>query len=147
MSPPLLSVAIITHNEEQNLPCTLVSVQWADEIIVVDSGSTDRTVEIARSFNARGGSESSSENGQASPRRKTSPSPNAHRRLLDSRALDADVEELTPELQQEIRTLLASPTAANGRLLSSAAATSFSAAGSSFWRRFYPDPKLRLFPP
>jgi glycosyltransferase involved in cell wall biosynthesis len=45
-----LSVAIITFNEEANLPRTLESVKWADEIIVVDSHSTDRTVEIARSF-------------------------------------------------------------------------------------------------
>ena len=50
---PLLSVAIITLNEEANLARTLASVSWADEIIVVDSGSTDRTAEIARSFNAR----------------------------------------------------------------------------------------------
>lgn len=48
-----LSVAIITFNEETNLPRTLESVKWADEIIVVDSQSTDRTVEIARSFGAK----------------------------------------------------------------------------------------------
>ena len=57
MSAPLLtsrlSVAIVTHNEEQNLPRTLASVAWADEILVVDSHSTDRTAEIARSFNAK----------------------------------------------------------------------------------------------
>lgn len=48
-----LSVVIITFNEEHNLPRTLESVKWADEIIVVDSQSTDRTVEIARAFNAK----------------------------------------------------------------------------------------------
>ncbi|MGA9391217.1 MAG: glycosyltransferase family 2 protein [Candidatus Sulfotelmatobacter sp.] len=53
-----LSVVIITYNEEANLGCTLQSVQSlvADgkgEIIVVDSGSTDRTVEIAKSFGAK----------------------------------------------------------------------------------------------
>lgn len=48
-----LSVAIITRNEEHNLPPCLQSVTFADEIIVVDSGSTDRTVKIAEEFGCR----------------------------------------------------------------------------------------------
>ncbi len=43
---PTLSVIIITKNEEQRLPRCLESVTFADEIIVLDGGSTDRTVEI-----------------------------------------------------------------------------------------------------
>ncbi len=46
--PLTLSVAIITKNEEANLARTLESVRWADEIVIVDCGSTDRTQEIAR---------------------------------------------------------------------------------------------------
>jgi glycosyltransferase involved in cell wall biosynthesis len=53
-----LSIVIITFNEEANLGRTLASVQplvsdGKGEIIVVDSGSTDRTVEIAKSFGAQ----------------------------------------------------------------------------------------------
>lgn len=48
-----LSVVIIARNEEVNLPRCLDSVKWADEIIVVDSGSVDRTVEIAQEYGAR----------------------------------------------------------------------------------------------
>jgi len=48
-----LSVVIITRNEERNLPRCLTSVEWADEIVVVDSGSTDKTPDIARNHGAR----------------------------------------------------------------------------------------------
>ncbi|HPM42637.1 MAG TPA: glycosyltransferase family 2 protein [Candidatus Omnitrophota bacterium] len=45
-----LSVVIITKNEESNIRDCIQSVIWADEIIVVDSGSSDRTVDICREF-------------------------------------------------------------------------------------------------
>ena len=48
-----ISVAIITKNEEINLPDCLRSVTFADDIVVVDSGSSDRTVEIAKDFGCR----------------------------------------------------------------------------------------------
>jgi glycosyltransferase involved in cell wall biosynthesis len=48
-----LSVAIITKDEEKNLPDCLKSVSFADDIVIVDSGSTDRTVEIAKEFGCR----------------------------------------------------------------------------------------------
>ncbi len=51
--PIPISVAVITRNEEERLPACLESVSFADEVVVVDSGSTDRTVEIARSAGAR----------------------------------------------------------------------------------------------
>ena len=45
-----VSVTIITKNEEHNIEQCLNSVKWADEIVVVDSESTDNTLEIARRF-------------------------------------------------------------------------------------------------
>ncbi|MCC6255415.1 MAG: glycosyltransferase, partial [Ignavibacteriaceae bacterium] len=45
-----ISAVIITGNEVNNIKDCLKSVQWADEIIVVDSESTDATVQIAREF-------------------------------------------------------------------------------------------------
>lgn len=48
-----ISVSIITGNEEDNIRECLDSVKWADEIIVVDSESTDKTVEIAKEFTDR----------------------------------------------------------------------------------------------
>ena len=48
-----LSVTIITKNEEKNIFRCLKSVKWADEIVVVDSGSTDKTVEICNQFECK----------------------------------------------------------------------------------------------
>ena len=45
-----LSVEVITKNEEANIERCLKSADWADEIVVVDSHSTDKTVEIASRF-------------------------------------------------------------------------------------------------
>ena len=50
---PFLSACVITGNEEENIRRCLESVAWADEIVVVDSFSRDRTVEIAREFTDR----------------------------------------------------------------------------------------------
>lgn len=49
----MLSVIIIAKNEENNIRRCLESVQWADEIIVLDSGSLDSTVSIAKEFTSK----------------------------------------------------------------------------------------------
>ncbi|MEK6287842.1 MAG: glycosyltransferase family 2 protein [Acidobacteriota bacterium] len=48
-----ITATVITLNEEHNIADALETLSWADEIIVVDSESTDRTVEIARRFTDR----------------------------------------------------------------------------------------------
>jgi glycosyltransferase involved in cell wall biosynthesis len=130
-----LSVVIITLNEEANLARTLKSVAWADEILVLDSGSIDRTREIAESFHAKVFTES----WKGFAAQKNSALQKATGDWILS--LDAD-EEVDPALGEEIRgTLAGNPTV-----------TGFWIPRKNFflgrWIRhggFYPDPKLRLF--
>lgn len=54
MSKTLISVVLATHNEEKNLAMCLDSIKnWADEIIISDGESTDKTVEIAKEYKAK----------------------------------------------------------------------------------------------
>lgn len=135
-----ISVCIITHNEEANLPRTLASVRWVDEIIVVDSGSTDRTCAIAREFGAR----VYVEEWKGFAAQKNS--------ALDKGAsdwilsLDAD-EEVSDELKQSIQKFAVSPSANP-----SEAKNGYRMARRNFflgrWMKhggFYPDRKLRLW--
>lgn len=46
----MLSVIVITKNEEKMIKACLESVKWADEIILADNGSTDKTIEIAKKY-------------------------------------------------------------------------------------------------
>ena len=132
---PTLSVAIITLNEEVNLARTLASVSFADEIVVVDSGSTDRTLKIARFFNAA----VYSEPWKGFAAQKNSAIEKCSGDWVLS--LDAD-EELSPELGSELRTLLSSEPAADAYLLKRRNLF------LGHWVRrggYYPDAKLRLF--
>lgn len=96
---PLLSVAIVTLNEADNLPRVLASVAWADEIVVVDSGSTDATRNIARSHGAV--VETAPWPGDGPQKARALGTCRGRWVLL----LDAD-EEVTPELAAEIRRTL-----------------------------------------
>jgi glycosyltransferase involved in cell wall biosynthesis len=130
-----LSVAIITKNEEANLPRTLASVRFAEQIVVLDSGSTDRTIEIAHAANAAVYQEPW--HGFAAAKNSAIAKCTGAWVL----SLDAD-EELTPELQAEIQSLLRSDPPADAYRIRRR---------NLFlgrWIRhggFYPDPKLRLF--
>ena len=137
--PNSLSVVLITRNEAANLPRTLASVRLflaiAHEVVVVDSGSTDTTVKIARDFGAR----VIEEPWKGFAAQKNSAIEHTTGDWILS--LDAD-EEISIELAREIQNLLASnpPFAAYtiprlnhflGRPLRH----------GGYW----PDPKLRLF--
>jgi (heptosyl)LPS beta-1,4-glucosyltransferase len=47
-----VTACVLTRDEERNIPACLESLRWADEVQVLDSGSTDRTVEIAKAAGA-----------------------------------------------------------------------------------------------
>jgi glycosyltransferase involved in cell wall biosynthesis len=130
-----LSVVLITFNEEANLARTLESVRWADEIIVVDSGSTDRTVEIARGYGAK----VFVEEWKGFAAQKNSAIDKASCDWVLS--LDAD-EEVSQELGAEIRAKLQSDASPDG----------FEIPRKNIilgrWLRWggnWPDRKLRLF--
>ena len=48
----MVSVVILTKNEEADLPACLAAIQWCDDIHILDSGSTDKTITIAKQFKA-----------------------------------------------------------------------------------------------
>lgn len=138
-----LSVVLITYNEESNLARTLGSVRplvgdGQGEIVVVDSGSTDHTLEIARSFGAK----IFSEPWKGYAAQKNSAIGKATGDWILS--LDAD-EEVSPELAAQIQQAANNP---NAR----AVALAFWIARKNYflgrWIKhggFYPDRKLRLF--
>lgn len=130
-----LSVVVITKNEGSRLADCLKSVDWADEIIVVDDESTDNTVEVARAHGAKVFERKMDIEGK-------------HRNYAYSLAshdwvfsLDAD-ERVTPELKQEIIETLYQNPACNGY-----AVPRRNFMGNT-WVRYggmYPSAQLRFF--
>lgn len=130
-----ISVVVITKNEAHNLRACLESVSWCDRAIIVDSGSTDGTVELARSLGA--------EVFVTDSWPGFGPQKNIALSKVDTDwvlSLDAD-ERVTPELRADILSAMEAATQsvyAMPRL-------------SQFCGRFirhagwYPDPVVRLF--
>jgi len=96
-----LSVIVIARDEEKHLGAALDSVRWADEIVVVDSGSRDRTVEIAREH---GANVVATADWPGFGPQKNRALDRATRDWVLS--IDAD-ERVTPELRKEIEAVVA----------------------------------------
>ena len=132
---PKLSVALITKNEEANIRRTLESVKWADEIVVVDSGSADLTVDICREYTDK----VVSRDWQGYARQKNT--------AIDLTScdwvlsLDAD-EPIEPALAEEIRAITTSPDSLDGYRVPRKTIFLGKWVKHGGW---YPDYNLRLF--
>ncbi|HEB76335.1 MAG TPA: glycosyltransferase family 2 protein [Nitrospirae bacterium] len=130
-----ISAVIITRNEEDRIERCLESLSWCDEIVVVDSGSTDGTVEVARRFTSKVFVEEWKGFG---PQKQSALGRAASEWVL---SIDAD-EEVTAELSEEIRRVIGGGGGKAGYLIPRR-----NLYGGK-WLRFggqYPDLVLRLF--
>ena len=132
-----LSIVVITKNEETNIERCLKSADWADEIVILDSGSTDNTLNIADRYTDK-------------IHKRDMDIEGTHRNYAYSLAsndwilsLDAD-EEISPQLQKEITNLLKDETAAENDVYSIPIKT-FIGDRWAQYAGWYPAPKVRLF--
>lgn len=134
----MISVVISAHNEEKNIKECIESVEdFADEIIVVDNSSTDKTADIAKKQGARVFSQVN--NPKNIDLQKNFGFDRAtHEWIL---SLDAD-ERATPKLIQEIRKVLASDSTATGYNIPRKNIIFGKWIKNSIW---WPDYQLRLF--
>ncbi len=131
----MLSVVVLTKNEEARIAQCLDSARWADEIIVVDDESTDKTVEIVKRYTDKIFVRPMDIEGR-------------HRNWAYAKAkntwvfsLDAD-EIITPELQDEIKRVLESGRKENGFTVPRRNYI------GDYWVKYggwYPSPQLKLF--
>lgn len=132
---PKLSVTIITKNEAANVAAAIGSVAWADDILVVDCGSTDKTVAIARE---RGARVLHRDWAGFSAQKNFATQEAAHDWIL---SLDAD-ERVTPPLADEIKALMASEPQHAGYRIPRVSWYLGKWIRTTTW---YPDRQLRLF--
>jgi len=132
-----ISATIITFNEAENIRAACESVAWADEIIVVDSGSTDQTCEIAEDCGAR---VIKREWPGFAAQKQFAVEQTAHEWVF---SLDAD-ERVSLELQNEIEALRLTPAKqlADGYLVPRRSSYQGRWIKGGGW---YPDRQLRLF--
>lgn len=130
-----LSVIILTKNEEKRISEAIESVNWADEIIIIDDESKDRTVEIAKKYTDKVLIKKMDIEGK-------------HRNWAYAQAkntwvlsLDAD-ERVTDELREEIKAVLKTLPRENGFTIPRRNYI------GNYWVKYggwYPSPQLKLF--
>jgi glycosyltransferase involved in cell wall biosynthesis len=130
-----LTVTVITHNEGPHIVEALQSVAWADEIVVVDSRSSDDTVERARPYATRVDVHDWTGYGT---QKNHAAALASHDWIL---SIDAD-ERVTPALAEEIRSLLQGGPAATGYKISRVSNYLGQWIRSTDW---YPDYHVRLY--
>jgi (heptosyl)LPS beta-1,4-glucosyltransferase len=134
--PTRLSVVMIAKNAADLLPACLASVQWADEIVLLDSGSDDDTVELARSLGVNVHINTDWQ-GYGIQRQRAQALATGDYVLM----IDTD-ERVTPELEKSLREALAAPE--HGAVYSIARRNYFL---GRFMRHsgWYPDRVMRLY--
>jgi glycosyltransferase involved in cell wall biosynthesis len=132
---PRVTVTIITLNEAAHIADAIDSAAWADEIVVVDSGSGDDTVAIARSKGAK--TETRAWTGYVD-QKNFAASLASHDWIF---SIDAD-ERIPPALSSEIRTLLSTEPPRNGYRVPR---VTFHLGRWVRTTDFYPDYQLRLY--
>lgn len=130
-----LSVVVLTKNEESRIAGCLDSVKWADEIIIVDDESADRTVEIARGYTDKIFIKKMDIEGR---HRNW-----AYRLAQNSWVLSLDADErVTQDLRREIEDIISRETVCNGFTIPR---RNFI---GGYWIKYggwYPSPQLKLF--
>lgn len=130
-----VSAVVIAKNEERRIAPCLESLSWTDEIVVVDSGSTDGTVDVARRFTDKVRSVSWKGFG---PQKQAAVDLASHDIVLN---VDCD-ERVTPELAEEIRSILSAESMRAGY---SVPRRTFLGGKEIRHGGWYPDRTVRLF--
>jgi glycosyltransferase involved in cell wall biosynthesis len=132
-----VSAVISAYNEEKNLERCLKSLKFADEIVVVDNSSQDKTVEIAKKYTNKIYSQKNNPK-EIDMQKNLGFEKASHEWIL---SIDAD-EEVSEDLAKEIRETIKGKNDANGYYIPRRNIIFGKFIQNTGW---YPDPQLRLF--
>ncbi|VFP79602.1 glycosyltransferase family 2 protein [Candidatus Erwinia haradaeae] len=133
-----LSIVIITKNAEKLLPACLESVNWADEIIILNTGNSDQTMKIAVNYGAKF-YQSSTWCGYGK-QRQIAQSYTSHPMIF---MIDSD-ERMTPELKKSILFILQQPVTT--KIVYSISRCNLFLGRFMRYSGWYPDRVIRLYP-